>query len=199
MLDTTAETAPDRRPAIVICAWDADERAWDPVEDLSGEPWSPGGARTIAIPPAAPADLASALVEQLQDDQTRALLLIGRSSLPKGFQVQMRADSHALGGEARIDAISPSVARATAHVAEIVRALEDAGLSASSTSEAEDDAGSYLLYRVLTSLREGVDTPAIGLLRASANEPDAAVQRAVKAAAEAMARHLSPLPRRRVG
>ena len=198
MLDTTAETAPDRRPAIVICAWDAEEQAWDPVEDLSGEPWSPSGARTVAIPSAAPPALAETLIHELEDDQTRALLLVGRSHHAQGFQVQMRADSQALGGEGRIDAVGPSVARSTVPVAEIVRALEDAGLSASTTSEAEDDAGSYLLYRVLTSLREGVDTPAVGLLRAAANEPDAAVQRAVKAVAEAMARHLSPLPRRRV-
>ena len=47
---------------------------------------------------------------------------------------------------------------------------------------------------LLVSLKR---TPAIGLLRAPENEPDAAVQRAVKAAAQAMARHLSPLPRSR--
>jgi len=89
------------------------------------------------------------------------------------------------------------MARATAPVAEIVRALGEAGLTADASSESEDDAGSYLLYRVLSGLRDGPDTPAIGLLRAPEHEPDAAVQRAVKAAAQAMARHFSPLPRSR--
>ena len=41
MPDTAADTPPDHRPAIVICAWDAGETAWDPIEDLSGVPWSP--------------------------------------------------------------------------------------------------------------------------------------------------------------
>ena len=89
------------------------------------------------------------------------------------------------------------MARATAPVADIVRALNNAGLPAAASSDSEDDAGSYLLYRVLSSLPDGPDTPAVGLLRAPEGEPDDAVQRAVKATAEAMARHLSPLPRLR--
>jgi hypothetical protein len=79
----------------------------------------------------------------------------------------------------------------------MVAALHDAGLAASASSVCEGDAGSYLLYRVLSGLPDGADTPAIGLLRAPQGQPDAAVQRAVKAAAQAMARHLSPLPRAR--
>ena len=93
--------APDYRPGLIICAWDPDETAWDPVEDLSGQPWNPQGAR------------------------------------------------------------------------------------------------SYLLYRVLSDLPDGPETPAIGLLRVPANQPDAAVQRAVKTAAQAIARHMPPLPRSR--
>ena len=73
--------------------------------------------------------------------------------------------------------------------------LNDAGLAVAASSESEADAGSYLLYRILSSLPDGADSPAIGLLRAPADSSDAAMQRGVKAAAATMARHLSPLPR----
>lgn len=184
----------DPRPAIVICAWEAGESGWDPIEDLSGEPWSPNGARTVPVASAEPEALASTLSEQLSDHRCRALLLVGRTRRADGFQLQMRAENRARDG-AR--GVGPSVARATAPVAEMVRALNEAGLAAGATSEAEDDAGSFLLYRVLAGLPDGSDTPAVGLLRAPAGEADAAVQKAVKTAAQAMARHLSPLSRAR--
>ncbi|RZJ88856.1 MAG: hypothetical protein EON88_20680 [Brevundimonas sp.] len=190
-------TTTDPRPAIVICAWDEDESGWDPIEDLSGEPWSPTGARTVAVPSEAPEELASTLSAHLTDQRCRALLLVGRTRSTDGFQLQMRAENRSVDGASRPDGVGPSVARATAPVADIVRALKEAGLAAAATSEAEDDAGSFLLYRVLAGLPDGPDTPAIGLLRAPENEPDAAVQRAVKTAAQAMARHLSPVGRAR--
>lgn len=196
MQDSTADAAPDRRPGIVICAWDGADTAWDPFEDLSGQPWHPAGARTIPVSPGDPEQVAAALATHLQDDQTRALLLIGRTRHPEGFKLQMRAENRAIGGEAKIDTVGPSLARATAPVAEIVRALSDLGLDVEPTSDAEPDVGSYLLYRALASLPDSVDTPAVGLLRAPADESDDSVRHAVKATAEAMARHLSPLPRR---
>jgi len=196
MLDPKDE-APDYRPALVICAYDADEEAWDPVEDLSGEPWSPAGARTLAVAGGEPEALAAVLSAHLEDRRCRGLLLVGRTRRSDGFRLQIRAENRALDGGGRLDETGPGMARATAPVAEIVRALGEAGLTADASSESEDDAGSYLLYRVLSGLRDGPDTPAIGLLRAPEHEPDAAVQRAVKAAAQAMARHFSPLPRSR--
>lgn len=197
MLDTAAETAPDHRPAIVICAYDADEAGWDPVEDLSGEPWSPTGARTVAVPGGEPDALAEILIAHLGDPRCRGLLLIGRTRRSSTFRLQIRAENRSLDGVHRLTSVGPAIARATAPAADIVRALNEAGLSVDTSSDAEDDAGSYLLYRVLSSLPEGFDTPAVGLLRAPENEPDAEVQRAVKVAAEAMARHLAPLPRSR--
>jgi len=195
MVEVAAEATPDHRPAIVICAWDVDEAAWDPVEDLSGQPWSPTGARTVAVAADDPDSLASTLSAHLSDQRTRALLLVGRTRRSEGFRMQMRAENRTLDGARRMNSVGPGVARATAPVAEIVRALNEAGLTADASSDAEEDAGSYLLYRVLAGLPEGSDTPAIGLLRAPEHEADAAVQRAVKTAAQAMARHLSPLPR----
>ncbi len=198
MDDSTVGTASDQRPAIVICTWDAGEAAWDPVEDLSGQPWSPTGARTVPVAADDPEALATTLSAHMSDQRTRALLLVGRTHRSDGFRVQIRAENRTLDGCGRMAGVGPSVARATAPVAEMVRALKEAGLAADASSDAEDDAGSYLLYRVLANLAEGTDTPAIGLLRAPAGEGDAAVTRAVKTAAQAMARHLSPLPRSRI-
>lgn len=196
MLDPEDE-ASDYRPALVICAYDADEAGWDPVEDLSGEPWNPAGARTLAVAGGEPEALATVLSAHLHDRRCRGLLLVGRTRRSDGFRLQIRAENRSLDGAGRLDEVGPGMARATAPVADIVRALNEAGLTADASSDSEEDAGSYLLYRVLSGLQDGPDTPAIGLLRAPEHEPDAAVQRAVKAAAQAMARHLSPLPRSR--
>jgi pyrrolidone-carboxylate peptidase len=190
-------TPTDPRPAIVICAWEAGESGWDPVEDLSGEPWSPTGARTVAVPSDAPEDLASTLSAHLSDQRCRALLLVGRTRRNDGFRFQLRAENRTSDGVRRDADVGPSLARATAPVADMVRALNEAGLAAGATSEAEDDVGSYLLYRVLANLPDGLDTPAVGLLRAPETETDDAMQRAVKTAAQAMARHLSPIGRQR--
>ena len=197
MLDIAAERTSDHRPAIVICAYDADEAGWDPVEDLSGLPWNPAGARTVAVAGGQPDELARTLAAHLEDRSCRALLLVGRTRRSSAFRLQLRAENRSLDGGRRLNADGPSIARATAPAADIVRALNEAGLTVDTSSDAEDDAGSYLLYRVLSGLPEGFDAPAVGLLRAPEHESDEDVQRAVKAAAEAMVRHMSPLARSR--
>ena len=196
MLEPSDESAPDFRPALIICAWEAGEAGWDPVQDLSGEPWSPVGARTLPVAAGEPEALAATLSAHLDDRSCRGLLLVGRTRRSDAFRVQIRAENRSLDGS-RLDVVGPGMARATAPVADIVRALNEAGLAADASSDSEEDAGSYLLYRVLSGLPDGRDTPAIGLLRAPEHETDAAVQRAVKAAAQAMAHHLPPLPRSR--
>lgn len=197
MFDPKDESAPDYRPALVICAYDRDETGWDPVEDLSGEPWNPVGARTLAVAAAEPEILVEVLSAHIGDRSCRGLLLVGRTRRSDAFRLQIRAENRSLAGGRRLDSVGPGMVRATAPAADIVRALAEAGLAAVASSESEEDAGSYLLYRVLSALPDGMDTPAIGLLRAPELEPDAAVQRAVKTAAQAMARHLSPLTRSR--
>lgn len=187
---------PDRRPAIAICAWDPGFTAWDPVEDLSGDPWNPIGARTLPVPGSAEADtLAAQLSALLARGECGALLLVGRTAHPGAFRVQMRAENRRLDGADRLDHTGPGVARATAPTAEIVRDLSAAGLNAVAASDAEEDAGSYILYRILNDLPDGPASPAIGLIRAPSDVPDAKVQLAVKTAASAIARHLAPLPR----
>lgn len=195
MLDTLAETPPDRRPAIVICAYGLDEDGWDPVEDLSGVPWCPTGARTVAVAASDPQTLAATLARHLGHSDCRAMLLVGRTRKTDRFRVQMRAENRDLAGGAKLSHTGPAVARATAPVAEMVRALNEAGLPADASSDGEDDIGSYLLYRVLTALPEGVDVPSVGLLRAPIDSGPDVVGRGIKAAAGVIARHLSPLPR----
>lgn len=192
-----SESSPDLRPGIVICAYDADETAWDPIEDLSGQPWSPAGARTIAVAADAREPLAERLSDHLRDSACRGLLLVGRTRQGEEFRIQTRAENREPGGRDRIQMDAPGMARTTAPVAEMVRALNAAGLAVSASSQAEEDAGDYLLFRILNALPEGVDAPAVGLIRAPADLDDAAVTAGVKAAAGAIALHLSPLPRRR--
>jgi len=198
----TLQDAPqDRRPGLIICAWDPAERAWDPVEDLSGTPWSPPGARTIAVdapaPGTSPEVLARTLTDLLAERDSRALLLVGRGKGDDGFRLQMRAENRRPDGD-RLIATGPSVVRATAPVADIIKALTEARLDARASSEDDDDTGSIVLYRILAALPVDADVPAVGLLRLPARASTVVVQRGVKAAASAIAQHLSPLPRLRV-
>lgn len=195
MLDIAFETTPDARPAIVVCAWDRYDSSLDLIEDFSDQAWGPDGTRAITIPAADPEALAQILSRHLRDQRCRALLLVGRTRRSEGFRMQMRAESRSADGSQKLEGVGPSVARATAPASEIVRALNEVGLTADASSDAEEDVGSYLLYRVLCSLSESMDTPAVGLLRAPQNEPDAAVRQAVRTAAQTMARHMGPLPR----
>ena len=197
MLDLPAEKQQDRRPAIVICAYDINDVAWDAVEDLSGLPWNPSGARTIAIAADAPEQLAQTLSLCLREPDCRAILLVGRTHKSGSFRVQMRAENRALSSGEKLSQTGPAMARATAPVAEMVRALTAAGLHADASSEGEEDVGSFLLYSILTSLPDDADVPAIGLLRAPLDVADETVQKGVKAAAAAMASTLAPLPRAR--
>lgn len=190
---------PDRRPVISICAWSPSYRAWDPVEDLSGEPWNPPGARTLATPGDASAEaLAATLTDLLSRGECSALLLVGRTIHAGPVRVQMRAENRRLGEPGRLDSTAPSIARVTAPVADILRELTEAGISAIADSDAEEDAGSYILYRILADLPDSLESPSIGLLRIPDGESENTVRTAVKTAASAMARRLAPLPRSNV-
>lgn len=195
MNEIDSRASGDRRPGIIICAYDGDDDGWDLVEDLSGEIWSPSGARAVPIAAADPDELASTLAARLGSGECRAVLLVGRTQKGAGFRVQMRAENRTLDYKHRLSSTGPGVARTTAPVADMVRALTAAGLQADASSDIEEDVGSYLLYRVLSDLPDGPLTPSIGLLRAPAPANEAAVRKGVKAAASAMASHLTPLPR----
>lgn len=193
MLDTIAENQPDRRPAILVCVYETADPLWNALDGDAD--WTPPGARLRPLGPGEPADLADRITGELDHADCRAVLLVGRTRKSDGFRVQMRAENRALTGGKKLSQTGPSLARATAPVAEMVRALIDAGLSADATSDSEEDVGSYLLYRVLTALQDDVDAPAVGLLRAPSAVNEAQLRLGIQTAATAIARHLSPLPR----
>lgn len=196
MVDTDSSSRPDRRPIIAVCAWNPAYPAWDLVEDLSGEPWSPPGARTLPVDGDADAPaLADRLIQKLTGRNCGGLLLIGRTIHPGAFRLQMRAENRRLEGPGRLDETGPGVARVTAPVADMLRDMTAAGLSVIAASDAEEDAGSYILYRALADLPDSLNSPLIGLLRAPDGASEDAMRTAIKAAASAMARHMTPLPR----
>jgi hypothetical protein len=196
LVDTDSSNRPDRRPVIAICVWNPSYPTWDLVEDLSGEPWSPPGARTQPISGDADGEaLAERLIAALKARNCGALLLIGRTIHSGDFRLQMRAENRRLDGSGRLDETGPGVARVTAPIAEMSRELTAAGLSVLAASDAEDDQGSYILYRVLADLPDNLNSPSIGLLRIPDEATEDAVRTAIKTTASAMARHLTPLPR----
>lgn len=190
-----ADHSDQRLPLIVLCGYDAEDEVWDPVEDLSGTHWRPQGAFALNLPPADPDRLYETLAEQLRDRRCRALLLVGRGRSPDRFTVQLRAENRALTGTGRMNADLPSLARVTLPVADVISALSDAGLKAEATSEAEPDAGSYLLFRVLAELPDLSEAPAVGLLRVPSGVSLDTARKGVKAAASAIAAQLSPMSR----
>lgn len=198
MLDTSAETSPDRRPALLVCAYDAGDSAWTALDDLNAGEWPGIGARARVVGPGDPAALAGLITGELGGADGAAVLLVGRTRRSDGFRVQMRAENKSLTGRAKLTTTGPALARATAPAAEIVRALNEAGLAADASSDSEDDAGSYLLYRVLTALPDNADAPPVGLLRAPLSADAAGLRLGIQTAAVAIARHLSPLPRPRL-
>jgi len=198
MLDTIAENQPDRRPAILVCVYEADDPLWSHLDADGASGWTPPGTRLRPLGPGDPAALAALITGQLDEADCRAVLLIGRTKKSDGFRIQMRAENRALTGGKKLSQTGPGLARATAPAAEMVRALTEAGLTADATSDSEEDVGSYLLYRVLTALPDNADAPSVGLLRAPASLDGEQLRLGVQTAAAAMARHLSPLPRARL-
>ncbi len=196
MLDTVAEEKPDRRPAMLVCVYEASNPLW-PLDPLQGGGANTLAARLVPLGPDEPATLAGMITGALDDADCRAVLLVGRTRKADRFRLQMRAENRALSGNKKLSETGPALARATAPVAEMVRALGDAGFAAEATSDCEEDVGSYLLYRVLTALPDNADAVAVGLLRTPGGLDADAARRGVETAARAMARHLTPLPRAR--
>ncbi len=193
MLDTPADAQPDLRPGLMLCAYDPD-LVWAESGPEVPAGWSPTGARLIPVEAGAPDTLARTLVETLRDPACRAALLIGPAAGAGDFLIQTRAENRTLDGKRRLVPTGPGVARATAPALEMAQTLSEAGLTARLSSESGSDSGNYLLYRLLASLPDDPEAPLVGLLRVPGTG-GAAVTRAVRLAAEAMARHLSPLPR----
>jgi hypothetical protein len=195
MLDTPADAQPDLRPGLMLCAYEPD-LDWGADGSDADNDWTLPGARLISVEAQAPESLARTLMERLRDPACRAALLVGRADGARDFLIQTRAENRVLNGKARLVPTGPGVARATAPALEMAQSLSEAGLSARLSSDTVTDPGNYLLYRVLCSLPDGPEAPLVGLLRVPDGD-GSAITRAVRLAAEAMARHLSPLPRPR--
>lgn len=178
----------DTRPEIVVCVCDpAVEAALGGASALADGLASARARRLDASDPEA---LASALESRLRDPACRALLILGRARTD-GFRIQTRAENRTLNGKGRFHPTGPGVVRATASAQEIVRTLTDAGQPAEVSSEAEPDAASYLLFRAMCGLPDGVDAPAVALLRVPSGDP-ARADAGLGLAMTAIARHLSP-------
>lgn len=194
MLDIAAEATPDIRPTLALCVWDGapsfSEGGSSLVQVLS--------TRVVLINDHKPEALAERLIGRLWNHGCGGLLLTGPTRLAGEFRLQTRAENRTIGGRGKLDPTGPAVARATAPIGEIVRSMGDAGLAVTATSEAEDDLGSYLLYRVLTALPDDADAAPVALLRSPPNASPDDQGRAVRATAQAMARHFSPSPRSRL-
>ena len=195
MLDLDVQPLPDRRPGVVICAYDAADDLWSPYDEMGVDYWNPPGARSVPVDGGETEALADTLVAHVRGRDCDALLLIGRTRKGSDFRVQMRVENRGLNTHKRLSVVGPGVARSTAPVSEMVRALTDLGLPAEASSEAEDDAGSYLLYRLLAALPDDPDAPAVGLLRVPMDADDRDVRKAIQAVASSMAMRLSHRPR----
>ncbi|WP_396592838.1 hypothetical protein [Brevundimonas sp. R86498] len=199
MLNNRTEKGPDRRPAILVCSYDPHDPAGLAAGDADGQPSDSGSARTLTVGADDPGALADLISHKLAKAECQAVLLVGRTRRSDGFRVQMRAENRGLTGPAKWSDTAPALARTTAPVSEMVQALNEAGLAAAATSDSEEDAGSHLLYRILTALPDDADAPAVALLRVPlALEPSEA-RRGVAVAADAIARHLPLMPRERLG
>ena len=209
------ELPSDLAPALLICGFGPFPAALvNPaslvVGSLRERGWSPNGARAAyslipTIWDVAPERVQEAMV----DCGCAGVLMVGVAARARSFRVEMRAQnrtaktrpdaSGAVLGRDRIDPTGPAVARATAPVADMLRALRAEGLSA----EPSSDAGAYLcnftLYRVLTGYAGRLAAPSAGFLHVpQAREtagPDApsnleTIELAVRAAAQAYAEAL---------
>jgi hypothetical protein len=182
MFDLEADAEADPNAIVVVCT---------PETEAFGEgrtdAHSLSGVRLETVAWREPEALIRSLTERLKAPSPPGLLLVGRSR-SELFRVQMRVEGRNLG---RSNGFRPGVARSTAPVADMVRALTQAGLAAEASSDPEEDAGSTLLYRLLSDLPDG-DAPPIGLLRAPASASGETLQLAIRAAAATLARRLAP-------
>lgn len=189
----------DRRPLLLVCNWSAAHPVWDMVEDLSGVPWEPEGVRTELVDGNDDIPVqAEILASQLNSQEARALLLIGRTRHDGPARVQLRAEIPQLDGQ-RQSHDGPGVARSTAPAGQIIEAATKAHISIVASSENEADEGSRLLYEVLVRLDERSETPAVALIRFPHMMSEAAIAQTIKSAVIVMTQNLAPLPRFNAG
>lgn len=192
MLNPIEPSATDRRPFIALVPWDSGFRAWDSFDRATGETWHPKGARLLTLSGTTP-DLAQTLTQELIDHDLSAVLLVGRSTASGTIHIQTRAENRIAGSHDRDNALAPGVVRTTLSTSEILRDLADKGLSARAISEAENDAGSHLLFRILSQLPDHLGAAPVGLMRLPRDMGPEQVNLAIRSLASSVARHLPHL------
>lgn len=192
MLDSAQVSATDRRPVMALVTWDSGFRAWDPHDSTTGEVWHPRGARALTLS-GTPQDLERELIDGLTQHHVSGIILIGRS-LDKGtIQIQTRAENRLPGSQERADALGAGVVRSTLTTSEILRDLARENLAARAVSNAENDAGSHLLFRILAQMPHQGATPPVGLVRLPRDMGPEQVQQAIRTVASSVSRHLPAL------
>jgi pyroglutamyl-peptidase len=184
----------------------------DVVQRLIDQAWSPRAVRVRAlVAPVRWSGSAETIDEALREGRCDGALLLGVAGKAREFRVEMRARNHVdrhkpdadgkLWRNEKIDPTGPAVARSTAPVAEMVRAIQDEGYPSVASSDAGDYLCNFSLYRLLTGVGEGADGPPVGFLHVprffERDGVDVPVElddleRAVKAAATAFAFSLMP-------
>lgn len=176
------------------------------IEALTTQAWAPAGIRLYGkVAPVVWSSGPEAVLEAARAHRCDAVLLLVGSARATEFRVEMRAQNRVgrrrTDGEGRLwphDRITPTgpgVVRATAPVADMVQAIQAAGLSARASSESGDFVGNFTLYRVLAEFDAEHAARTAGCLSVPLSAALADVERAVKAAAEAFAHRLtSPRP-----
>jgi hypothetical protein len=182
MLDPIFEADAARRPHVGLCAVGLGE--------ITAPPPGPGIAAGYRALP----ETVEAVLDALDANEIQGLLIFAPGRRDGAFQVQLRAENRTPEG-LRLHPVGPSIARATAPVPELVRALLDQGETAEVVSSLPPDPAGLLFYDVLTGLSDQRDTPPIGLLRAPGDASAERLQAAAAACAQAIGRRLAPLPR----
>lgn len=176
------------------------------VEALMAQAWAPEGVRFHGkiVRPA----WSSAAEELLETARTYAcdgVLLLAASTRAAEFRVEMRAQNRVSRRRADVDGrlwpndrilpTGPGVVRATAPIADMVQAIQAAGLPARASSESGDFVGNFTLYRLLTEFGCDNAEHAVGCLSIPVGSSPGPVEAAVKAATRAFALRLaSPRP-----
>lgn len=215
MRDHARDRATSRRRLLLCgfgpCLQAPDNPAVEAVRRLIQARWSPPEGEVEAmITPTLWSESVDRVLDAVADLRPGGVLLVAHDAKSRAFEVQMRAAnrvsrrrrdaSGALFGRERIAATGPGVARVTAPVMAMVRAIEATTLPVRASSDLGDGVGNYALYRLLTEFADASDAPDVGALVAPGRlgdegaTPPEAVLSAVCAAVSAFARALRPAP-----
>lgn len=213
MADGTVRTDEDVRPALLLaCLASNESRLGRAAEALGAHGWAPASVRLIVrrlVPDMALA--AETVAQTMRETLCSAVLLVDAQPRADRFRVEMRAQNRLPRRDSvkiraarpeRISPVGPAVARTTAPVADLLRALNEAGVPVEASSDASDGTANYLLYRLLTEWTTDSCAPQVGLLTtpdrpiAGRNQEEGSggpdtLEQAVKAACAAFARKLS--------